>query len=380
MTPPLVSVLIPIYNVESYLSQCLDSVCHQTLKDLEIICINDGSTDSSLAIIKRYQAKDPRIILIDKPNTGYGDSMNQGIKRATAPYLAIVEPDDWIEEAGLQSLYRLAREYDVDVVRANYYHFSNGKDTKYSYIPPTDTLRVIDPSSHIWIFYQAPAIWSALYRRQFLLDHDIKFLPTPGASYQDTGFNFKVWASTKRACFTTDAFLHYRLDNENSSVNNPGKVMNVSTEYAEIERYLKANHLLTPELGAIFVTAKFGAYYWNIMRLQPKLLDPFLKQVKTELEQAQADGYLVREYFPDPAKWALANTILHSTPAQIRRAISRQKIQQKLRSVAKSAFIRTHPSYRKQKAAAELIESLLAEQAALRTRLQKLEAELEKTK
>ncbi len=309
MTPPLVSVLIPIYNVESYLSQCLDSVCHQTLKDLEIICINDGSTDSSLAIIKRYQAKDPRIILIDKPNTGYGDSMNQGIKRATAPYLAIVEPDDWIEEAGLQSLYRLAREYDVDVVRANYYHFSNGKDTKYSYIPPTDTLRVIDPSSHIWIFYQAPAIWSALYRRQFLLDHDIKFLPTPGASYQDLGFNFKTLALSEHTVLSPKAFLHYRADNPNSSSQSVSKQACVVEEYASIADFLRL-HNVYDRLAPAMVAAKFRNYYWNWQRLSGPASQTFFQTMQKELQTAASAGLIQRRYFSFK-HWLALQLILH---------------------------------------------------------------------
>ena len=88
---PAVSVLIPCYNVEKYLRQCLDSVVNQTLKDMEILCINDGSTDSTPAVIKEYAAKDSRIRVIDKPNSGYGDSMNRALDAATGEYVGIVE-------------------------------------------------------------------------------------------------------------------------------------------------------------------------------------------------------------------------------------------------------------------------------------------------
>ena len=91
------SVIIPVYNVEQYLGECLESVIKQTLKDIEIICVNDGSTDNSLEIIKKFARKDERIKIIDKPNSGYGDSMNKGLETETGEYIGIVESDDFIE-------------------------------------------------------------------------------------------------------------------------------------------------------------------------------------------------------------------------------------------------------------------------------------------
>src|SRR5574344_757344 len=105
-----VSILIPIYNVEKYLEQCLESVCNQTLKDIEIICINDGSTDSSLKIIKDFQKNDDRVVLINKKNSGYGDSMNKGLEKATGEYIGIVESDDFIEKDAFEKLYSLAKK------------------------------------------------------------------------------------------------------------------------------------------------------------------------------------------------------------------------------------------------------------------------------
>ena len=95
MQAPKVSILVPICNVERYLRQCLDGLVNQTLEDIEVICINDGSTDSSLSIIREYERRDQRIVVIDKPNSGYGDSMNRGIDTARGEYVGIVESDDF---------------------------------------------------------------------------------------------------------------------------------------------------------------------------------------------------------------------------------------------------------------------------------------------
>ena len=96
MENPLVSVLIPIYNVEPYLSECLNSVVNQTMDNLEIICINDGSKDHSLDIVKKFASLDQRIVILDGPNRGYGKAMNLGLEAAAGEYIGIVEPDDYI--------------------------------------------------------------------------------------------------------------------------------------------------------------------------------------------------------------------------------------------------------------------------------------------
>ena len=112
---PKVSILVPIFNVEKYLRQCLDSIVNQTLKDIEIICINDGSTDSSPAIIDEFAKNDPRIVILTKTNSGYGDSMNQGLKKATGEYIGIVESDDWVDIDMFENLYDIAVKNNVAV-------------------------------------------------------------------------------------------------------------------------------------------------------------------------------------------------------------------------------------------------------------------------
>ena len=129
MSTPKVSVVIPCYNVEKYLRQCLDSVVNQTLKDLEIICVNDGSKDSTLDIIKEYAAKDPRVSYIDKPNAGYGDSMNKGFAKATGEYIGIIESDDYAELDMFEKMYTCVKKHDLDVVKSGFfYYYSKGQE------------------------------------------------------------------------------------------------------------------------------------------------------------------------------------------------------------------------------------------------------------
>lgn len=104
-----VSIIVPAYNVEPYLVECMESITKQTLSDIEIICINDGSTDGTLKILKSYAEKDPRIVLIDKENGGYGIGMNIGLSVATGEYIGIVEPDDFVPVNMFGDLYEIAR-------------------------------------------------------------------------------------------------------------------------------------------------------------------------------------------------------------------------------------------------------------------------------
>ena len=376
-----VSILIPIFNVEKYLRQCLESVVNQTLKDIQIICLNDGSTDSSLEIIKEFAKNDKRIVIVDKKNSGYGDSMNIGLSKATGKYVGIVESDDFIEKDAFEYLYNLAEKHGADVARSNYYHYKDSKDTLYSYIVASDTNKLIDPFKNNWIFYQAPAIWSAIYRNDFLKEHDIKFLPTPGASYQDTGFNFKIWACTNKAVFTERAFLHYRLDNESSSVNNPGKVFNICQEYAEIEKYLKENDLFD-KYGRLMEMAKFGAYYWNIYRLAPDLRKDFVVKAKEEFSEASKNRLLDKTLFLDENQWALLQYMIDNsvdnTLDYINNHEAAPSFKDKAKSFLRKAMIRIRPAYRKQLEISKIITELEDENKNLKARIERLEKESKK--
>ena len=102
---PKISIIIPVYNVEKYLEQCLKSVINQTFKDIEIICINDGSTDNSLEILEAFQKQDERIKIINKQNEGQGIARNEGLKVAKGEYISFIDPDDWVAQGMYEFLY-----------------------------------------------------------------------------------------------------------------------------------------------------------------------------------------------------------------------------------------------------------------------------------
>lgn len=173
---PLISVVIPVCNAGKYLAECLDSILNQTLRDIELICVDDGSKDNSGAMLDEYARRDDRIRVIHKVNTGYGHSMNVGFDAAQGEYIGIVESDDWIEPDMYEKLFAAARAADADVVKANfflYYGEPEPRDEFFEVIPPRLCGRVFRPLENVGLekvdfWNRKPSIWSAIYRRDFI--------------------------------------------------------------------------------------------------------------------------------------------------------------------------------------------------------------------
>ena len=168
---PEVSVLVPIYNVERYLRTCLESLRMQTFKDFEVICINDGSTDGSRAIIQEFLDVDPRFRVIDKDNSGYGASMNRGLREARGRYVAILESDDFFELDALARLHEASVAAKADVVKANFWLYWSCPEERrelFRAVDAREAAGIFAPLDDVALFFRKPSIWSALYGRSFL--------------------------------------------------------------------------------------------------------------------------------------------------------------------------------------------------------------------
>ena len=329
-----VSVIIPVYNMEKYLLRCLRSVMKQTLKEIEIICVNDGSTDSSLAILQECANNDNRITIIDKKNTGYGNTMNIGIEQAKGDYIGIVESDDFIHPAMYENLYRTAIQQSAEVVKANYFIYSNAAKEETVYLEALQECmyhEVIEPMKDFKIFFVSPSIWSAIYSRQFINSNNIRFLNTKGASYQDTSFYFKTCFCAKRMYLLKEAYVYYWIDNENSSVNNPKKIFCVCDELNEIQNFLSLYNV--EHQWEIALRYKFQVYIWNYNRLSLPYQYAFLLRMADEfrldIEQGcfnhlywnqtdkQTIEHIISDYdnfYHDTSKYNLQNMILNEIP------------------------------------------------------------------
>lgn len=283
-----ISVLVPICNVEKYLSQCLDSILNQTFRNLEVICINDGSTDSSLDIIKKYAKIDARIVVIDKANSGYGDSMNRGLSVAKGKYIGIVESDDFIEKDMYERLFNEAEKYGLDIVKGKYnLYWSDARCEKHSQrkqiqddIASIEN-QVFSPRQYPVVCLTTPSIWSALYKKDFLVKNNIKFLPTPGASYQDTSFAFKVWGMAGKAMLLDYYGVNYRQDNPAASMNtvSKAKIYALDEEYGEIIQFFHKNAIYDT-FKDVIKTYMINTICWNIRRMESDMISEYVHTQK----------------------------------------------------------------------------------------------------
>ena len=220
-----VSVLIPVCNVGKYLSKCIDSVIKQTLQEIEIICINDGSTDNSLKILREYEKKDDRIKIIDKVNSGYGDSMNHGLRAATGEYIGIVESDDFISPTMFEKLYSLSNNGNVDIIKSNFYNYYDDGTEMPNAEPDTDRINIPDSEEPFTLLENGtiswghPSVWSAIYRREFLIKNNITFIPAKGGGWVDNPFYYETLCTAESIMWTNKPFYYYRKTNPTSSSN-----------------------------------------------------------------------------------------------------------------------------------------------------------------
>ena len=289
---PKVSILIPAYNVEPYIRQCLDSVCNQTLKEIEIIIVNDGSKDNTLSIITEYAAKDKRIIVIDKENGGYGKAMNVAASHASGDYIGIVEPDDCVAINMFETLYDKAKENDLDFIKADFYRFAKdqysgnvlyvlnrltGDKEKYN--------RIFNPSQKLESLRWVMNTWSGIYKRTFIEENHISYNETPGASFQDNGFWFQTFVFGKKAMILDVPLYRNRRDNPNSSVKDKTKVYSMNVEYAHIRTILEKDPELWNRVKGYFWLKKWDNYSATLNRIDKSARLEYIKSISEEFNQ-----------------------------------------------------------------------------------------------
>lgn len=313
MMIPKVSVVIPAYNSEEYLRECLESVRSQTLDSIEVICVNDGSSDGTLSIMREYEEKDSRFRVIDKTNAGYGAAMNDGIKAAKGEYIGIVESDDYVLPETYEQYYNLAKSNGgLDIVKSDFKLFY-GDGEKRTFVTrelsdkPSVYNRIVDLSTDSTFFHLNNLSQPGIYRRSFLIENEVRYNETPGASYQDNGFWFQVFAQARSALFVKNAYYMLRRDNPNSSVKSKAKVYCMCDEYDFIRDILierRLNHLL-----GMCAKKRFSNYEWTCQRVDERLLYGFFDRYGKDFVKLEELGDLDRKYF-SPSEWQRLREIM----------------------------------------------------------------------
>jgi glycosyltransferase involved in cell wall biosynthesis len=279
----MISVLIPVYNVERYLEECLQSVLNQSFRDIEVICLDDGSKDMSGMILDQYAQQDNRIKVIHKANTGYGNNMNVGLDAAAGEYIAIIESDDFADENMLKTLHQAMLQSNADIVKSEYFRFSKNQNKISDRLTEYPKNETFNHETHPEILNMADTIWSCLYRREFLEKNHIRFHETPGASFQDISFALQCWLLAERVYFIDGAFLHYRQDNPDSSMHNPDKIFCVMDEYGWLEDKFRDFWKEHRVLEKYFVSSKYRDYLNHYSRVAGQYQYALLLRIAQEL-------------------------------------------------------------------------------------------------
>lgn len=294
------TILIPCYNNAPYLEESITSLLNQTVwcdDSFSIIAINDGSKDNTLEILKKFEASLKNFIVINKENTGYGDSLNIAIKRVESEYVGILEPDDLAFAKGFSTLLLKAKKYKLDICRGYFVSFNETREwiCKKKWIPNNKIFSCEDIPE---VFVGGPSIWCAIYRTQFLRDNKIDFLTTPGASFQDTSFAFKCYLKASRIMFLDVPVIKYRTDNANSSVNSKDKVSFLCQEWEEIINFCGRQKSDSSLIRRLLPIIQNGSYQWNLDRLDRKHKEGFIKLWSKEMKKFIKNGDVRLKWLP----------------------------------------------------------------------------------
>lgn len=295
------SVLVPVYNVDQYLRKCMDSIISQSWKDMEIICVDDGSTDESGKILDEYARMDGRVQVIHKPNSGYGNSLNCALRKAKGDYIGIVESDDYAAPDMYEKLSGVIDQYpfSLDVVKASFYTIIDGVSCEKELFDRQYCNKVISAKDYPYLFKAQCSIWSGVYKRSFLEENEIMFLETPGASYQDTSFFFKVLVAAEKIYLLPDYVYYYRNDNEGSSVNSKGKVFCICNELKECREFLTKYAVGDPYWESMLLWYIYKGYQWNYWRVDHYQRIMFWPRLVEGFRDIESSPYLKKEHWTE---------------------------------------------------------------------------------
>ena len=262
---PAISILVPVYNMEKYLEDCMDSLINQTFEDIEIICIDDGSKDDSLAILRRYEAQDKRVRVYPQENSGLGKTRNAGFEKAQGEYIWFIDSDDWLALDACEKLYQYAQEHNPDIIyfgtqivlEEENIPRSSRWDWTLKNLPKYLKNNVINAFDEPKYFINVSMeVWNRLYRREFITQNKIGFNAGIKAFLEDVLFNNECLINNPRILSVKDLFYFYRI--RNTSV--VGNLFNPKTGYYKNAIFLSkqtdeilARHNIDHDIRRIFL-------------------------------------------------------------------------------------------------------------------------------
>ena len=257
MNKVLVSVIVPIYNVEKFLTKCLRSLTEQTFRDIEIICINDGSVDNSLEIIKNFAKNDERVILINQANQGVSMARNNGLKNAKGNFILFVDGDDYVSPDFVEKLYLKAVETGADIVASNTVYVKNSKLIKDNFISKQTfkiKKRILSSIYDKAVFAKTVVIWGKLYSAEFIRKNNLKF--RKGCRFEDNEFSFLTTILAEKIALEKNAELYYVI--------HPASLMANVFDTDTIFDFIKIFQAIFDEVKALVAEEKVASEYLDV--------------------------------------------------------------------------------------------------------------------
>lgn len=202
-----ISIIVPVYNVEKYLSRCLDNLINQTLKDIEIICVNDGSKDSSAEILETYAQKDKRIVILNQENAGLSVARNNGMDIAKGEYIGFVDSDDWVDLDFFEKLYNTAIKYDCEIAVADFIREHPTKKIKRLNLTEEKVYKTTEEKYLVCKTYREGCVWNKIYKTEFLKSINLKFVA--GMYYEDRDFTARSLHFSKKLVTVPNTYYRY---------------------------------------------------------------------------------------------------------------------------------------------------------------------------
>ena len=231
---PKVSIVVPVYNVEKYIRKCMDSLVNQSLQDIEIIAVNDGSTDNSISILNEYKENFSNIIKVySKTNGGLSDARNYGMKHATGEYIAFVDSDDYVERDMYEKMYNKAKEEDSDMVECDFvWEFQNKKKIDRG---------VVYRNKNEMIVYARVVAWNKLIRKKIIDEVHIEY--PKGLRYEDIEFFYKMVPYYKKVSFVKEPLVHYVQRSDSISNVQNSRTSEIFTVLDNVIAYYRKNEI-----------------------------------------------------------------------------------------------------------------------------------------
>lgn len=300
MNKPEISIVIPVYKVEKYLRECIESVINQTFKNIEIILVDDGSPDNCPQICDEYAKKDNRVRVIHKTNGGYGTACNRGIEAAQGEFIGLVESDDWIEPDMYEVLYEKIKDSDADFIVSDFFVIKDSKNFSYnihryfSTNPIEDSM--INLSTYPQMLLQPAYPWNKLYRKSFLTSNNIKMMED-NKMYQDITWNAEILSHANKILYIDKPYYFYRFDTQGSSTNiGDLSTINYLLKRDEARKILiKNNQFNNDAMECFWISCFLGAEgYFN--RINSKYKNKFYKRMQELFKLAIKDGCTFKNF------------------------------------------------------------------------------------